>query len=70
MFCPLEFVSRYRDPQLTINPCAAGLFVSIFHSFEAGIADRISRFKRMKNNQIMLSLKNKHRSAKLNYLIS
>ena len=28
-----------------INPCAATLFLSIFHSFEAGIADAIPIFK-------------------------
>ena len=28
-----------------VNPCTAELFVSISHSFEAGIADAISRFK-------------------------
>ena len=33
----------YHDIQ--INPCAAELFVSIFHSFEAGIANAISSFK-------------------------
>ena len=37
---------------LNVNPCAAELFVSIFHSFEAGIADAISSFKWMKNNII------------------
>ena len=30
---------------LNVIPCAAELFVSIFHSFEAGIADAISSFK-------------------------
>ena len=28
-----------------INPCVDELLVSIFHSFEAGIADAISSFK-------------------------
>ena len=27
------------------NPCTAELFVNIFHSFEAGIANAISSFK-------------------------
>ena len=36
----------------------AELFVSIFHSFEAGIANAISSFKWMKNNVIFE--KNKH----------
>ena len=35
-----------------INPSAAVLFVSIFHSFAAGIANAISSFKWMKNNII------------------
>ena len=34
------------------DPCAAELFVSISHSFEAGIANAISSFKRMKNKFI------------------
>ena len=33
-----------------INPCAAVMFVSIFHSFKAGIASAISSFKWVKNN--------------------
>ena len=32
-----------------INPCSAEWFVSIFHSFEAGIANAIPSFKCMKN---------------------
>ena len=32
-----------------LNLWAAELFASIFHSFEAGIANTISSFKRMKN---------------------
>ena len=38
--------------KLVFNPCAAELFVIIFHSFEAGIANAISSFKLMKNNII------------------
>ena len=34
------------------NPRAAELFVSIFHPFEAGIANAISSFKQMKNTII------------------
>ena len=30
---------------LRVNPCPAELFVSIFHSFEAGITNAISSFK-------------------------
>ena len=30
---------------VVFNPCAAELFATIFHSFEAGIADTISSFK-------------------------
>ena len=39
-----------------INPCTAELFVSIFHSFEAGIADAISSFKWIKNNITLVLL--------------
>ena len=39
----------------SIEPCTAELFVSIFHSFEAGIANAISSFKWMKNNFIDIS---------------
>ena len=35
-----------------INPCTAELFVGIFHSFEAGIANSISSFKWHKNRYI------------------
>ena len=42
-----------------INPCSAELFVSIFHSFEAGIANAISSFKQMKK---IVFLKNRHLS--------
>ena len=31
--------------ELVINPCAVELFVSNFHSFEAGIANANSSFK-------------------------
>ena len=48
-----------------INPCAAEVFVSIFHSFEAGIANTISSFKEMKNNSIY----EKYTSPKLDYSI-
>ena len=34
------------------NPCADVVLTSIFHSFEAGIANAISSFKWMKNNII------------------
>ena len=34
-----------RRSKQEINPFAAELFVSIFHSFEAGIANAISSFK-------------------------
>ena len=44
LFC--SFLVQY------VNPCAAYLFVRIFHSFEAGIADAISSFKWMENNII------------------
>ena len=30
---------------LAVNPCAAELFISIFYSFKAGIANAISSFK-------------------------
>ena len=33
------------ETDLYISPCTAELFVGIFHSFEAGIADAISSFK-------------------------
>ena len=32
-------------PQTQFNPCAAELFVFIFHSFEAGISNAISSFE-------------------------
>ena len=35
-----------------VNSCTAELFVSIFHSFEAGIANAISSFKWMKTSII------------------
>ena len=34
------------------NPCAAELFVSIFYSLEAGIANAISSFQWIKNDII------------------
>ena len=37
---------------MSINPPLAELFVTICHSFEAGIANTISNFKWMKNNII------------------
>ena len=46
------------------NPCAAELFVSIFHSFAAGIANAISSFKWMKN----IIIYEKWECPKLNYL--
>ena len=39
-----------------VNPCPAELFISIFHSFEAGIAYAISSFKLRK---ICLFMKNR-----------
>ena len=30
---------------MSVNPCAAEMLISICHSFEAGIADAISSFK-------------------------
>ena len=33
------------DDKFTLNPCAGELFASIFHSFEAGIANAISSLK-------------------------
>ena len=39
----------------SINPCAATVFSSIFHSFEAGIADAICIFKRKKNMYVQLT---------------
>ena len=40
-----------------VNLYADELFVSIFYSFEAGIANAISSFKRMK---IILFIRNRH----------
>ena len=40
------------DFSCTINLCTAELFVQMFHSFEAGIANAISSFKWMKNNSV------------------
>ena len=37
---------------ITVNSCTAELYVSIFHSFEAGIAYAISSFKWMEHNVI------------------
>ena len=42
----------FSTPQKLASPCTAALFVGIFHSFEAEIANAISCFKRMKNNII------------------
>ena len=41
----------------SVNPTAAGFFQTIFHSFEAGIANAISSFKWRK---IFLFMKNRH----------
>ena len=38
MCCLLTITDKF-------NPCAAELFRSIYHTFEAGIADAISSFK-------------------------
>ena len=38
---------------MNINVCAAELFVSIFQSFKAGIADVIPSFKRFKSSIFM-----------------
>ena len=37
--------SEYTQIYLSVNSCAAELFVSIFHSYEAGIANAIFSFK-------------------------
>ena len=42
-----------------ISPCSAELLFSIFHSFEAGIANAISSFKWQKN-MITVFMKNSH----------
>ena len=57
MYVPLRRMRHIRHlgikgSYLPFNPCTAEVFVSIFLSFEAGIADAISSFKWMKNNII------------------
>ena len=36
---------KYNNTNICVNPCGAALFVSIFYSFEAGIANANSSFR-------------------------
>ena len=50
-----------------VNLCAAELFVSIFHSFEAGIANAISKWQKMTKNMFIYETMT---YGKLNYLMN
>ena len=55
----MAYIAFVYDPQFTLllyfifNLCAAELFVGIFHSFEAGIANAISSCKWMEKNNFI-----------------
>ena len=48
--CSSLYTCLVKEYDGFLSPCPAELFVSIFHSFEAGIANAISSFKWKKNN--------------------
>ena len=44
--CPCTITeSQLKEMKENLNPCPAELFASIFHSFEAGIADTVRYYK-------------------------
>ena len=57
-FCQFIFSAKSGT---RFNPCPAELFVSIFNSFGAGIANTISCFKwKWNERKIIISMKNRH----------